>query len=388
MTGYFEDSQSEFLNPDGERFIPGMMEQDVEIEHWHRYLFVLKYIQEKRVLDIASGEGYGSSLMAKYAKKVIGVDISIATIEHAKTSYRQTNLEFLVGSCDSIPLESGSIDVVVSFETLEHHDKHIEFLSEIRRVLSKNGILIISTPDRFIYSDLTGYKNPFHVKELLLSEFKLLITTQFKFCAFFGQRYSVGSVISNLDSQDMGVFQYSRQDEPGQLPTQGGGQFKYIIAIAAKESLHPLEAFSYLEDVSFFDRNNREILRLNKLLIELHASTRFAREECASYKSALNDQIEYSAGLSKTILALTDASKLPVMPQAQDNWREATDIFSELVGITEELNRVLSKRDTIIVKLKSEIQRMKYHQIGVQHELDRCAFQLEFLNEYVKDRDC
>src|SRR5213076_2544358 len=136
-----------------------------------RYALSLNFVEGKSVLDIASGEGYGAALLASKAQSVTGVDIDPQTVMHAKHTYCNPKLTFMVGSCDDIPLPDGSFDVVTSFETIEHHDKHEEMLDEIKRVLKPDGVLIISSPNRLTYSDEPGYKNPFHVKELYYDEF-------------------------------------------------------------------------------------------------------------------------------------------------------------------------------------------------------------------------
>jgi cyclopropane fatty-acyl-phospholipid synthase-like methyltransferase len=112
---------------DGERFIPGM-DGALELEHVHRYALAKKLAAGKIVLDIASGEGYGSRMLAGVAARVIGVDISDDAIAHARQTYRAPNLEFRTGSCAAIPLEDRSVDLVVSFETIEHHAQHEEIL--------------------------------------------------------------------------------------------------------------------------------------------------------------------------------------------------------------------------------------------------------------------
>lgn len=59
----------------GERFVPEQ-QGNIELEHLHRYLCAAELSAQKDVLDIASGEGYGSSILARVARSVIGVDIS------------------------------------------------------------------------------------------------------------------------------------------------------------------------------------------------------------------------------------------------------------------------------------------------------------------------
>jgi len=180
----------------GERFIPGEMGVN-QLEHLNRYYFVVNQfdLKNKIVLDIASGEGYGSSLLAKFAKTVIGVDIDSETVEHAKNKYQRSNLNYILGNAIAIPLADKSVDLVVSFETIEHHDKHIEMILEIKRVLKADGILIISSPDKYYYSDIVNFKNEFHLKELYNNEFKELMCNNFAKTVFFSQKTFTGSII-------------------------------------------------------------------------------------------------------------------------------------------------------------------------------------------------
>lgn len=191
----------------GERLETFIFTRDA-IEHLHRYAIVSNYITGKVVLDIASGEGYGSNLMSEKASFVYGVDIDDNTIDKAKLKYKKKNLEFKTGRANEIPIEDNSIDVVVSFETLEHHDRHDEMMFEIRRVLKQNGLLIISTPDKLYYSDVRKFKNEFHVKELYKKEFKNLIETNFSRIQLLTQTYSSGvSIIQNeSDVNEMKTF--------------------------------------------------------------------------------------------------------------------------------------------------------------------------------------
>jgi ubiquinone/menaquinone biosynthesis C-methylase UbiE len=165
------------------------------IEHLHRYALAIEMVRGKIVLDIACGEGYGSSLLSQHAQKVTGVDIDTDTVEAARTKYQRSNLQFLQGSADAIPLADASTDIVVSFETLEHHDKHQEMLLEIKRVLKPGGILIMSTPDKKYYTDEKNYINPFHVKELYEQEFKDLIGGHFTHTRYYSQNMFSGSLI-------------------------------------------------------------------------------------------------------------------------------------------------------------------------------------------------
>ena len=183
----------------GERFLPGCAGEMI-YEHWHRYLIVRNYVGGKRVLDVASGEGYGSHLLSKAAASVVGADISADAVAHANSRYTNENLRYVAADCTQIPEPDASFDVIVSFETIEHMTKHEAFLREVDRLLAPAGIFIISSPNRPEYSDKTGYKNEFHVKELDRAELKTLLDPHFPAQAWFAQRAAFHSMVWPLET--------------------------------------------------------------------------------------------------------------------------------------------------------------------------------------------
>ena len=232
--------EHQVLEPTGERFMPGVHGKNLEIEHLHRYLQACEITNGKIVLDIASGEGYGSAMLAKKATKVIGVDISVAAIKHARSRYKNTNLEYMVGSCSDIPLPDASVDVVVSFETIEHHDQHEKMMQEIKRVLRPTGFLLISSPDKYHYSVEPGYSNEYHVKELYQHEFKKLLGNYFKNSNYFGQRVIYGSGIF-AESLASSVVSYWQEND---VVKEAPGIVKpiYWIAVASDAQLPKLSS--------------------------------------------------------------------------------------------------------------------------------------------------
>lgn len=211
----------------GERLETFIYSRDT-IDHLHRYTFASNFIEGKIVLDIASGEGYGSNLMSEKALFVYGVDIDKKTIANSSYKYLKQNLQFLIGSTSAIPLDDESIDVVVSFETIEHHDKHEEMMVEIKRVLKPNGILIISTPDKLFYSDKRKFSNEFHIKELYKNEFIGLLSDSFKNIQLFSQQFSNDNSIILNDKNQMNFYsgEYSQIHQSVPLPL-------YLIAITS-----------------------------------------------------------------------------------------------------------------------------------------------------------
>ncbi|HEL5401424.1 class I SAM-dependent methyltransferase [Stenotrophomonas maltophilia] len=188
------DVQTNDLEFTGERFMPEVAGQ-IAFEHLHRYHFASRFCQGKRVLDVACGEGYGSRILSNAASSVVGVDISAEAVAHAQGKYARGSLEFVEASAASLPLPDDSFDVVVSFETIEHHDQHEEMLSEIRRVLRPGGLLVLSSPNKQYYSIEPGYSNPYHVKELFREELLALAGRHFSAVQIYSQRVVHGSLL-------------------------------------------------------------------------------------------------------------------------------------------------------------------------------------------------
>jgi len=222
----------------------------VEIEHLHRYFLARQFCRGKDVLDIASGEGYGSAIMAQAAKTVIGVDIDPISVEFGAANFVKPNLSFKVGSAIAIPCADHSLDVVVSFETLEHIYEHDAFMTEIKRVLRPGGLLIISTPDSDYYSHPSQPLNEYHVRELTRLQFSTLLTASFKTHALLAQRPILGSVVLP-DAVDPPLSPTTFERRQDEMVEAAGGVLRplYWIAFASDAPLPPLSTSLYFHTV-------------------------------------------------------------------------------------------------------------------------------------------
>lgn len=255
----------------GERYVP-QLRGNIALEHLHRYAFAAELVEGKRVLDIASGEGYGSEMLARTAAFVTGVDIDEASILHAQKKYQKGNLTFKKGSCTAIPLPDDSVDVVISFETIEHVAEHEKMLSEIKRVLVSDGLLIISTPDKYQYADVPGYHNQFHVKELYKNELESLLRAYFKNQKILGQKIIYGSNIL---------------EEAGENYFGGIYEFNKLLAQAEKikQPFHPIYLIAVCSDA--------KLPEINFTLCEQVLS------EAEAYQSIAHQLIEKETKLKK-----------------------------------------------------------------------------------------
>jgi len=210
----------------GERVVPGKTPRDIYLEHINRYVFATSWVQNKSVLDVACGTGYGVHyLVKKGARRAVGVDISIEAMNYAQDRFGEDRrVSFICADGTKLPCVDNFFDVVISFETIEHIRQYRRFLLECRRVLKENGLFICSTPNRRVFSPHIGKPlNPFHVKEFWPEEFYRLLCRYFVDVTLYGQR-DVNLVENSVD-QNYEVYSFKDNELV---------QSAYIIAVARK----------------------------------------------------------------------------------------------------------------------------------------------------------
>jgi ubiquinone/menaquinone biosynthesis C-methylase UbiE len=262
----------------GERFLPACT-GEIAYEHWHRYAFARRFAAGKRVLDAACGEGYGSALLGTVTTSVVGVDIDASAIAHASERYGEGDrVRFVTGSCSALPLPDASVDAVVSFETIEHLDAadQPKMLAEFARVLTPDGLLVISSPNKRLYSDVRGYVNEFHRHELYRDGLAALLAESFPAQSWYHQRVTPWSAI--WPEHPAGGAEAWLGDASGVAsykPTEG----MYFVVVAARSvtavlPVAPGSLFADADDTELKrnESNAREVLRLDALLRE-HIAT-------------------------------------------------------------------------------------------------------------------
>ena len=216
----------------GERFVPGAA-GEIWYEHWHRYHFAAELVGGRDVLDVACGEGYGSALLARTARRVTGADIAPAAVDHARTRYAAiANLEFSLADCTALPFPDASFDAVVSFETIEHIAAQEAFLDEVGRVLRPGGLLVLSCPNKIEYTDKRDVTNEFHVRELYRGELEALLAPRFAHLAWYGQRPGFFSVVWPERGEARGEI-FEAAEAAAQTPMPGHARPLYFIVVAS-----------------------------------------------------------------------------------------------------------------------------------------------------------
>jgi GT2 family glycosyltransferase/SAM-dependent methyltransferase len=241
----------------GERFVPGV-KGAIEVEHLHRYLFALQFCAGKTVLDIACGEGYGSKLLTSVAASVVGIDIDEASVARAVLAYGSDSMRFLAGRADAIPLPDASIDVAVSFETVEHMAEQAAFIGELARVLRPGGVLVMSSPDRFVYDRVNDGPNEFHIKELSTREFKDLLAGHFSQIALGFQKIAIGSIIlPGAASAAKAAMEHFKRTDSAVERSADLLEAPYVVAVASNLKLPPILWSSY-EDFAILEGMQRD----------------------------------------------------------------------------------------------------------------------------------
>ncbi len=173
----------------GERVIPGLVNDDLWSEHFARYAFARRFAKGKIVLDAGCGTGYGAAEMALEAKEVAGIDAAPEAVAYAKKHYPLTNLHFAAGSCLALPFANESFGLIAAFEVIEHLAQYRTFLAECGRTLRREGLFVVSTPNKTYYSETRAEvgANRYHEHEFEAEEFEAELRRVFPHVAILMQ---------------------------------------------------------------------------------------------------------------------------------------------------------------------------------------------------------
>ncbi len=184
MNAYVQQGQPTGVPPlelTGERTLP-----DVPAEnYWYRrHLAVYEWIaaraRDRRVIDMACGEGYGSEVLARTAASVVGVDANPEAHAHARLRYLRDNLRFERGLVETYG-DPHSCDAVVFLQTIEHVLDPPRVLEHFRSLLAEGGAAYISTPNVLTLAPPGAERsdNPWHLREYRHEEFRSLCRSAF-----------------------------------------------------------------------------------------------------------------------------------------------------------------------------------------------------------------
>ncbi len=277
----------------GERFIPGSGGTQLRYEHMHRYAMAQSLVDGCRVLDYGSGEGYGTATLASRATSITGVDIDPEAIAHAQAKYGAIpNISFETITDNQLPYPDGSFDVITCFEVIEHIPDPNAVIAEIGRLLSANGVLLISTPNKAEYSDKNNFKNEYHLKEFYIEEFREFLQEHFASVYFIGQRLISTSLFWSMDEKseglDVAFEDATKSQELRQLFTP-----VYVIAQCSKSDLSQIRGSVFItsdDSLSEEHVNSVPMKTVNEILASMDEERRVVRNQLDTYETVLDEE--------------------------------------------------------------------------------------------------
>jgi len=318
----------------GERLIPGEVDVDLLNEHLARYAFAARLARGKRVLDAGCGAGYGSAELAGEADSVLGVDVAQEAIDFATANYQAPNLRFERASCTALPQADGSFDLVAAFEVIEHLEDWRGFLAEARRVLSPNGQLVVSTPNRLYYTESRGVEgaNPFHVHEFDFTEFSAELQAVFPHVSMFLENHVEGVTFQpHAPGSTVEVRVDAGEPAPGEShffvavcanrPQLGNPTFVYVpraanvlrererhIALLEGELATKDQWLGKAQaDLEEFDREHQKLLAMHRGLLE---DLERANQWAAELNRELEERRARVAGLQEELAAEQESARV------------------------------------------------------------------------------
>lgn len=177
----------------------------------------------KDVADLACGTGYGASLLCATPQvRYHGVDIDVRTIEYARSRHGDANRTFHQADATRTAIKTASVDLVASFETIEHIQDTRALVAEYARVLRPTGLLVTSTPNKL-------GPTPHHVHDFGLPEFLAALSGSFEVIEVLGQ-LPVDDVFT--DDLPPGMWRIERHGQAMNTPDGSQRRPDFLIAVA------------------------------------------------------------------------------------------------------------------------------------------------------------
>lgn len=331
----------------------------IAYEHLHRYAICRESLAGKRVLDLACGTGYGSTLLAGAGAIVTGLDISSEAIKIARARYQRDGVKFIIGSCYDLPFEDGAFDVVVANEMIEHVDQHDTLLGEVKRVLAEDGLFLISTPNKPVYNK---YKPPnvFHISEMEIPEFQTLLSRYFAHIRLTATRMALVSVGYELEatvgkSNLASARIYHGSVDANAVPSIENGELslrdpEYVLAACSNKPLEPAGSPSTL----FYSREDDLWLEHEKVMAwasQLHEEDEVLRATAAQAYSDVESL--------RQALHLSEAEKSNLAVRVDDLRAASQSIVELSTAQRGAVDLAMNQQNEITVRLLEEVAGTK-----------------------------
>lgn len=106
----------------------------------------LGHLDGKKVLSVGCGTATLEIKLARLypSSSITGLDLSKKMLAIAKQKANKIqNISFTEGDVDALPFLKNSFDIVLCLHSFHHYSNQINALKEMKRVLKKNGVLVV-----------------------------------------------------------------------------------------------------------------------------------------------------------------------------------------------------------------------------------------------------
>lgn len=154
----------------------------LHVHHVKTYDFIAPFCKNKRVLDIGCFIGYGETRIYPQANEIIAIDSDSNAIKFARKNRKFRNVKFKNVDARKLPFSNETFDIIIASQVIEHiyPDEVSNFLEEAKRVLRKEGLFFIVTPNRRFR--LLPFQKPFnseHYQEFTAKSLSKTLKTNF-----------------------------------------------------------------------------------------------------------------------------------------------------------------------------------------------------------------
>ncbi|MDW7681280.1 MAG: class I SAM-dependent methyltransferase [bacterium] len=197
------------IHDTGERILPTQLGETsfVFARHKFAYCHVQQFVENKTVIDVGCGSGYGCHILSQRAKLVCGIDHDAEIIAYCRQRYHNSKLSFLQMDATRLNLDQ-QFDVVINFQMIEHVEDMESFIDVLRQAAKPEGTIFISTP-RIPEEKVNKGKNPFHAHDLTYHQFYYLINRKFTEFEIVGVAYAAQNRLRTIITR-LPIYRWGR----------------------------------------------------------------------------------------------------------------------------------------------------------------------------------
>jgi SAM-dependent methyltransferase/transcription elongation GreA/GreB family factor len=287
-------------------------------EHTHRYELA-SYLSRNVVVDCACGIGYGSKIIARNeaVKSYLGIDTSEEAIASARENYAGERIRFETGSLEDNSCASASVDLFVMFETLEHTKNPGAALSNVRRCLKNDGLLIGSVPsaEYEMLCESTYGPNPYHLQRFSKYQITEILGEYFEACRVYSMEFILGSLLRDISENAAAGLELVTLNGVMESGISGSIVFFAGSAEAVAQAIHevgvPNKFFPSIPK-AIFDRDEvgpiRETVRSMEAMIRERDAAIASQAHLLEERLAIIQSLE--AGIRERDEAIADQARL------------------------------------------------------------------------------